>query len=179
VYGQYEQEVARWVERQREFPLAAQRQPATQTLTRSFASAMNEVLRQRLWRHIEALPEEQMYQVLDYIEFLSSKYARTSVRPAGSPLLRFGERLEDQMRNQGVALRAMRGALDAVSTADRVIAGLSEAGRSLLREVNEGLQAEAETPQRTLPAAPPPAPRPAAPPPQPKPADPPPELRDE
>jgi uncharacterized membrane protein len=71
---------------------------------------MNEVLRQRLWRHIESLPEEQVYQVLDYIEFLSSKYSRTAVRSPGSPLLRFGERLEDKMRAQGVALRAMRGA---------------------------------------------------------------------
>jgi hypothetical protein len=113
---------------------------------------MNDVLRQRLWRHIDSLPEEQLYQVLDYIEFLSSKYARATVRPPASSLIRFGERLEDGMRAQGVALRAMRGALDAVSTADRVLAGLSEAGRSLMREVNEGLQAE--PPQRSLPAAP-------------------------
>jgi hypothetical protein len=111
---------------------------------------MNEILQQRLLRHIEALPEEQIYQVLDYIEFLSSKYSRAAVRPPGSSLLRFGERLEDKMRAQGVALRAMRGALDAVSTADRVIAGLSEAGRSLIREVNEGLQDE-PLPQRSLP----------------------------
>lgn len=123
---------------------------------------MNDVLRQRLWRNIEALPDEQLYQVLDYIEFLSSKYARTAVRGPSSSLLRFGERLEDNMRAQGVALRAMRGALDAVSTADRVLAGLSEAGRSLIREVNEGLTAE--EPQRSLPPAgpahlPPPPPR--------------------
>jgi hypothetical protein len=128
---------------------------------------MNEVLRQRLWRHIESLPEEQVYQVLDYIEFLSSKYSRTAVRSPGSPLLRFGERLEDKMRAQGVALRAMRGALDAVSTADRVIAGLSEAGRSLIQEVNEGL-AEEPAPPRSLPpgrqAPPPPSPKPEIPP---------------
>jgi hypothetical protein len=111
---------------------------------------MNEVLRQRLWRNIEALPEEQLYQVLDYVEFLSSKYARSTVRPAGSSLLRFGERLEDKMRGRGVALRAMRGAMDAVSTADRVIAGLSEAGRSIIREIDEGLRPEPE-PERTLP----------------------------
>jgi hypothetical protein len=100
---------------------------------------MNEILRQRLWRHIEALPEEQIYQVLDYIEFLSSKYARTPVRGPGSSIQRFGERLEDKMRAQGVALRAMKGALDAVGTADRVFSGLSEAGRTLIREVNPEL----------------------------------------
>jgi hypothetical protein len=101
---------------------------------------MNEVLRQRLWRHIDALPDEQVYQVLDYIEFLTSKYARTPARPPNSSLLRFGERLEDKMRAQGVAIRAMRGALDAVGTADRVISGISEAGKTLIREVNTGLQ---------------------------------------
>lgn len=101
---------------------------------------MNEVLRQRLWRHIEALPEEKVYQVLDYIEFLTSKYAKSPLRPPGSSLLRFGERLEDKMRSQGVAIRAMRGALDAVGTADRVFAGISEAGRTILKEVNTGLQ---------------------------------------
>jgi hypothetical protein len=101
---------------------------------------MNEVLRQRLWRHIDALPEERIYQVLDYIEFLSSKYARESVRPPTSSLQKFGERLEDAMRVQGVATRAMRGALDAVGTADRVFGGLAEASRSLLREVDSGLQ---------------------------------------
>jgi hypothetical protein len=37
---------------------------------------MHEILRERLSRQIEALPEEQLYQVLDYIEFLTSKYAR-------------------------------------------------------------------------------------------------------
>jgi hypothetical protein len=115
---------------------------------------MNDVLRQRLLRNIEALPDEQVYQVLDFIEFLNSKYARAGVRAPTSSLLRFGERLEDNMRAQGVALRAMRGALDAVSTADRVLAGLSEAGRSLLREVNEGLQAEPQSPPRSLPSAP-------------------------
>jgi hypothetical protein len=123
---------------------------------------MNEVLQQRLWRHIEALPEEQQYQVLDYIEFLTSKYARGGVRAPRSALIRFGERLEDNMRSQGVALRAMRGALDAVSTADRVLAGLSEAGRSLIREVDEGLQSEA--PPRSLP---PPEPADRRPPPEP------------
>jgi len=117
---------------------------------------MNEVLRQRLWRHIEALPDEQVYQVLDYIEFLGSKYSRERVQNPSSSILKFGERLEDKMRAQGVAFRAMRGALDAVSTADRVLAGLSEAGRSLIKEVNEGLQDEPPA-QRSLPRpAPPP-----------------------
>ena len=36
---------------------------------------MHDALRQRLIRKIESLPDEQVYQILDYIEFLESKYA--------------------------------------------------------------------------------------------------------
>lgn len=103
---------------------------------------MHEVLRQRLWRHIEALPEAQLYQALDFIEFLSSKYARDAVRPS-SGLQRFGERLEDKMRGQGLGLRAIRGTLDAMGAADRMVSGIAEAGRSLMKEVEAGLSTPA------------------------------------
>lgn len=99
---------------------------------------MDDVLRQRLLRHIEALPEERMYQALDFIEFLSSKYAREPVRAPASGFQQFGERLQDRLRAQGVGLRAMRGTLDAMGTADRMVAGLTEAGKTLLREVEGG-----------------------------------------
>ncbi len=43
---------------------------------------MNEILRDRLLRKLDALPDDKAYQVLDYVEFLESKYAE---RPAGAP----------------------------------------------------------------------------------------------
>ena len=67
---------------------------------------MYDVLRERILRHLDALPEERLYQVLDYIEFLSSKYAREPVRAPGTPFQRFGERLEDRMRGNRVGLGA-------------------------------------------------------------------------
>jgi hypothetical protein len=94
---------------------------------------MHDVLRDRIIRHLEALPEAQQYQVLDYIEFLSSKYNRDLRRPGG--VQRFGELLEDKMRAQGVALGTIRGALGVVGTAGRVVSGITEAGRTVLREV--------------------------------------------
>jgi hypothetical protein len=94
---------------------------------------MHDVLRDRILRHLEALPEAQQYQVLDYIEFLSSKYNRDLRRPGG--VQRFGELLEDKMRAQGVALGTIRGALGVVGTAGRVVSGITEAGRTVLREV--------------------------------------------
>ena len=36
---------------------------------------MNDLLKQRIARALEALSDERGYQVLDYIEFLESKYA--------------------------------------------------------------------------------------------------------
>jgi hypothetical protein len=120
---------------------------------------MHDILRERLWRNLEALPEERLYQVLDYVEFLSSKYAREGVR-SPSPLRRFGERLEDHMRMNGVALGAIRGTLEVVGTADRVVNEFAAAGRSILKEVETGLRTPVEprdkTEVRNLPSPPPP-----------------------
>ena len=96
---------------------------------------MHDVLRERIWRHLEALPEERAYQVLDYIEFLSSRYAREPVRPPESAVRRFGERLEDKLRGNRVGFGAIKSTLEVVGTADRMMSGIAEAGRSLLREV--------------------------------------------
>ncbi len=104
---------------------------------------MHDVLRERIWRHLEALPEDRVYQVLDYIEFLSSRYAREPVRPPESAVRRFGERLEDKLRGNRVGFSAIKSTLEVVGTADRMMSGIAEAGRSLLgttppRKVNSG-----------------------------------------
>lgn len=95
---------------------------------------MHDLLRARLLRHIEALPEAQVYQALDYIEFLSSKYARETVREPGM-FQRFSEMLEDKMRGQGLAFGTIKGALGVVGTAGRMVSGITEAGRTVIREV--------------------------------------------
>lgn len=118
---------------------------------------MHDILKERLWRNLEALPEERLYQVLDYVEFLGSKYAREGVRSA-SPIRRFGEKLEDHMRMNGVAMGAIRGTLEAMGTADRVVSDLAQVGRSFIREVETGLKSASEprdaTEVRNLPAPP-------------------------
>jgi hypothetical protein len=118
---------------------------------------MHDLLRERILRHLEALPDDRLYQVLDYIEFLTSKYARSGVRPPASPFQRFGERLEDKLRGNSVGFGAIRSTLEAVGTADRVVSGLAEAGRSLLREVSGNETSEgspAAAPERRIPPAP-------------------------
>ena len=49
---------------------------------------MNPYLRDKLIQKLESLSDERGYQVLDYVEFLESKYAerQTPARGAGNPL---------------------------------------------------------------------------------------------
>lgn len=109
---------------------------------------MHDGLRNRLVRQIETLPDEQVYQVLDYIEFLASKYNRA---PASQPngVQRFTERLEDRMRMQGLAYGTIKGALGIMGTAGKVVSGISEASRTVIREVESvvmGPEGEAPRP---------------------------------
>jgi len=97
---------------------------------------MHEILRQRLMRRIETLPEEQMYQVLDYIEFLESKYGAGDLEEQATGLQRFAERLEDGLRRRTVSPSTLREAFQLISAADRVLSGVSSAGRQLLEELN-------------------------------------------
>jgi hypothetical protein len=99
---------------------------------------MHDVMRKRLMRKLEALPEEQLYQVLDFIEFLESRYAAAkAVEPDG--LQRFAERLEDRMRIRALAPRAMSGTMKVIGTAGRVWDNLAGAGQGLLTGIESGL----------------------------------------
>jgi hypothetical protein len=97
---------------------------------------MHDVLRQRLLRRIESLPEEQIYQVLDYIEFLESKYARDLQREA-TGLQRFAEGLEDQLRRRAVSPATLREAFQLISSADRILSGVAKTGKEILGELGE------------------------------------------
>jgi hypothetical protein len=98
---------------------------------------MHDVMRKRLWRKLESLPDEQIYQVLDFIEFLESKYVqRPPVEASG--IQRFAERLEDRMRARDLAPRAMAGTMKLIGTAGRVLDNLAGAGQELLKGVESG-----------------------------------------
>ncbi|MEJ2215062.1 MAG: hypothetical protein P8099_00465 [Gemmatimonadota bacterium] len=92
---------------------------------------MHDVMRKRIERSLEALPDEQLYQVVDFIEFLQAKYAREQGREP-SAFQRFAERVEDQMRLRSVAPKAMRGTMRIMSTASRVLEGITDVGRTLV-----------------------------------------------
>ena len=95
---------------------------------------MHDVLRQRLLRRIESLPEEQVYQVLDYIEFLESKYAR-NLPGEMTGLQRFAEGLEDRLRKKALSPNTLREAFQLIAAADRVLSSVSSAGRQIINEL--------------------------------------------
>lgn len=105
---------------------------------------MHDALRQRLIRKIESLPDEQIYQILDYIEFLESKYAVAEAVEA-SGLQKFAEGLEDRLRKKAVSPSTIREAFQLISAADRVLSGVSSAGRRVVSDLNQALQPEERT----------------------------------
>ena len=94
---------------------------------------MNEILLERLRRKIDALPDEKAYQVLDYIEFLESRYAE---RAAGAPAFqRVAETLEDTLRAGRVPITMIRGTMDAVAKAGQFLERVAAAGKAAADEV--------------------------------------------
>lgn len=102
---------------------------------------MHDALRQRLIRKIESLPDEQIYQILDYIEFLESKYAG-QIDVEASGLQKFAEGLEDKLRRRAVSPSTIREAFQLISAADRVLSGVSSAGKQILNDLNTAIETE-------------------------------------
>jgi hypothetical protein len=92
---------------------------------------MHDILKERVWRRIEALPQEQVYQVLDYIEFLEAKYAKQKAHEP-DVLQKFAERVEDSLRMRSVAPKVISGTVGLLGTARRVMRTVSDAGRDIL-----------------------------------------------
>ncbi|MDZ7779241.1 MAG: hypothetical protein U5R14_04780 [Gemmatimonadota bacterium] len=111
---------------------------------------MHDVLRQRLLRRIESLPDAQIYQVLDYVEFLESKYVDAA--PAQTTgLQKFAEGLEDKLRKKAVSPSTIREAFQLIAAADRVLSDVSSAGKQILEDLNEPPGTN-EIPEREGPA---------------------------
>ena len=95
---------------------------------------MHDVLRARLLRKIESLPEDQIYQVLDYIEFLETKYTGDMAEET-SGLQRFAERLEDRLRRKTVSPANIREAFQLIAAADRALSSVSQAGKQIMSDL--------------------------------------------
>jgi hypothetical protein len=95
---------------------------------------MNESLRDRIVRHLEPLSDERGYQVLDYIEFLESKYA-ASAAPSPSVFQRFTEGVEDTLRAGKVSTTAIAETVGFLNKAVGVLSGVAAAGKSVASDI--------------------------------------------
>ena len=112
---------------------------------------MNEQLKQRILRRIEALSDQRGYQILDYVEFLESKYAErvapTNIRA------KITEGIEDTMRAAKIPIKGISTTMDLMGSAGKVMKGVAAAAQSV---VDEALQAAAPHPGETRAAPAPP-----------------------
>lgn len=125
---------------------------------------MNELLRDRIMRRIETLSDERGYQVLDYVEFLESKYAER--KPASPNVFqRFAEGVEDTMRAGHVSASAVAQTMGLMSQAMNVLNGAAAAGKSVASDIVGGVKAAGKALTDEVTAAPPAPSKPGAPPP--------------
>ncbi|MHB1311752.1 MAG: hypothetical protein ACYC3L_07010 [Gemmatimonadaceae bacterium] len=95
---------------------------------------MNPSLKDRILRRIENLPDERGYQVLDYVEFLESRYAERQAPPP-NVFTRFAEGVEDTMRAGRVSTSAIAQTMDLMNKAMGVLNGVSAAGKSVASDL--------------------------------------------
>jgi hypothetical protein len=95
---------------------------------------MNDILRERLIRKLDTLPEEKIYQILDYIDFLESKYApKQSAAP--NPLKRFAEGVEDTLRAGRMSAGVIGGTMSVMGKAVGMVTDVANAGKSVATEI--------------------------------------------
>jgi hypothetical protein len=93
---------------------------------------VNESLLQRIQRKLESLSDERGYQILDYVEFLESKFAERAT-PTGI-FARFTETVEDTMRAGKLPIQAISGTLGVMDSAAKVMKGFAAAGKTVVDE---------------------------------------------
>lgn len=104
---------------------------------------INDLLRQRILRALDQLDDERAYQALDYVEFLSSRYAARS-RPGGL-FAQLTEAVEDTMRAGKLPIQAISSTMGVVDSAAKVMRGLAAAGQAV---VEEAVKAATPPPER-------------------------------
>ena len=113
---------------------------------------MNEQLKQRILRRLETLTDERGYQILDYVEFLESKYAS---RAAPSNLFaKISEGIEDTMRAARIPIRAIKGTTGLMDSAGKVMKGVAAAAQSVVDEALQAAESSKQVPPAPVPAPP-------------------------
>lgn len=97
---------------------------------------MNPYLRDKLLQKFESLSDERGYQVLDYVEFLESRYAeRAATSAAANPLSRFADAVEERLRAGKVSASAIAETMGLMNRAVGVLNGAAAAGKSVATDL--------------------------------------------
>lgn len=107
---------------------------------------MNEHLRERIIRKLDTLSDERGYQILDYVEFLESRYAER--QPSGATAFtRFTEAVEDRLRAGKVSATTIAEAMNLMNRAAGVLNGALAAGRSVANDIVSATTRPGSSPQ--------------------------------
>src|SRR4051812_46437438 len=106
---------------------------------------MNAHLRDRILRKLDALSDDRSYQILDYIEFLESKYAERQ-NPQGNAFTRFTEAVEDKLRAGKVSASAIAETMGLLNRAANVLNGAVAAGKSVANDIVTAAQSASPRP---------------------------------
>jgi hypothetical protein len=116
---------------------------------------MNPALRDRIVRTLDTLPDERGYQLLDYVEFLESKYAERTAQ-APNALQRFAEGVEDTLRAGRVSASSIAETMGLMNKAMNVLSGVAAAGKSVASDVVDAASRNVARVTAERPAEPPP-----------------------
>lgn len=103
---------------------------------------MNAHLRDRILRKLDALNDERGYQILDYVEFLESKYAERQT-PPGNAFTRFSEAVEDRLRAGKISASAIAETMGLLNRAANILNGAVAAGKSVATDIYSAAQSAA------------------------------------
>jgi len=95
---------------------------------------MNQFLRDRILRKLDTISDERAYQVLDFVEFLESKYAERQ-NPSANVLQRFAETVEDKLRAGRVSAATISETMNLMNKAMGVLSGVAAAGKSVANDI--------------------------------------------
>lgn len=93
-------------------------------------------LRDRLLARFDTMTDERAFQVLDYIEFLESKYSRQEAPTGAAGLLfKLQETVEDGLRAGKVSASSVAETLGFMQKAVGVLSGVAAAGQSVANDL--------------------------------------------
>lgn len=95
---------------------------------------MNPYVRERINRKLDTLSDERLYQVLDYVEFLESKYAEKAA-PATNVFQGFADGVADKLRAGGMAVGTVSEAMGFLNKAVGVLSNVAQTAKTVTTDV--------------------------------------------